>query len=80
MSQPAIFVASIACWKGLLAKWQFGDGEVPIAASGGAQPGRVHALVVAGAMSFEEGLELVTLRGRRDAGARQKLRREAWSR
>lgn len=26
VSQPAIFVASIACWKGLLAKWQFGEG------------------------------------------------------
>ena len=64
VSQPAIFVASIACWKGLLAKWQFGNGEIPIAAAAGLSLGEYSALVVAGAVSFEEGLELVTLRGR----------------
>lgn len=64
VSQPAIFVASIACWKGLLAKWQFGNSEIPIAATAGLSLGEYSALVVAGAMTFEEGLELVTLRGR----------------
>lgn len=64
VSQPAIFVASIACWKGLLATWQFGTSEIPIAATAGLSLGEYSALVVADAMTFEEGLELVTLRGR----------------
>lgn len=64
VSQPAIFVTSIACWRALLAAWQFGNGEVPIAAAAGLSLGEYSALVVAGAISFEDGLELVTLRGR----------------
>jgi [acyl-carrier-protein] S-malonyltransferase len=63
-SQPAIFVTSIACWKSLLASWSFGNGEAPVAASAGLSLGEYTALVIGGAMSFEEGLELVALRGR----------------
>ncbi|MFN0133216.1 MAG: ACP S-malonyltransferase [Phycisphaerales bacterium] len=64
ISQPAIYVASIACWKGLLAKWGFGNGEANLAAAAGLSLGEYTALHVAGAITFEEGLELVTLRGR----------------
>lgn len=63
-SQPAIFVASIASWKGILAKRSMGNGEQPVAATAGLSLGEYSALVVAGAITFEDGLELVTLRGR----------------
>lgn len=64
VSQPAIYVASIASWRGLLARWSFGNGEVPIAATAGLSLGEYSALHIAGAIGFEEGLELVTIRGR----------------
>ncbi len=64
VSQPAIFVASIACWRGLLASWSKGEGEAKIAATAGLSLGEYTALHVAGAIGFEEALELVTLRGR----------------
>src|SRR5258706_11765791 len=35
VSQPAIFVTGVACWKGLLAKWNFGNGEANIVAAAG---------------------------------------------
>ncbi len=63
-SQPAIFVTSIACWKGLLAKWNFGNGEANVAAAAGLSLGEYTALHLAGSIGFEEALELVTLRGR----------------
>lgn len=63
-AQPAIFTASIACWRGILAKNGMGNGEQPIAAAAGLSLGEYSALCVAGAISFEDGLELVTLRGR----------------
>jgi len=63
-SQPAIFATSIACWRGMLARLSMGNGEQPIAAAAGLSLGEYTALVIAGAMSFAEGLELVTLRGR----------------
>jgi len=63
-AQPAIFTASIACWKGMLAKNNMGNGEQPLAAAAGLSLGEYSALCVAGAISFEDGLELVTLRGR----------------
>lgn len=64
VSQPAIYTASIACWKGLLAQWGMGNGEAALAATAGLSLGEYTALCVAGAFTFEEGLELVTLRGR----------------
>lgn len=63
-SQPAIFTCSYASWTGLQANWRFGPGEAPLAATAGLSLGEYTALVVAGAISFEDGLELVTLRGR----------------
>jgi [acyl-carrier-protein] S-malonyltransferase len=64
VSQPAIYTASIACWKGLLAQWGMGNGEATLAGAAGLSLGEYTALCVAGAFTFEEGLELVTLRGR----------------
>lgn len=62
--QPAIFVCSVACWRGLLARWGFGNGETLLAAAAGLSLGEYTALHVAGAIDFVSGLELVTLRGR----------------
>lgn len=69
VSQPAIYVASIASWRGLLAStWQAGAEkgieEAGVIATAGLSLGEYTALQVAGAFSFEEGLELVVLRGR----------------
>src|SRR3954470_9667699 len=64
ISQPAIYATSIACWKGLLTKWSYGNGESKLAAVAGLSLGEYTALTLAGAISFEDGLELVTLRGR----------------
>ena len=55
--QPAIFCASIAGWKGLA-------GDVAPAAAAGHSLGEVAALVAAGALSAEDGLRLVAVRGR----------------
>lgn len=63
-SQPAIYVASIASWRGLLAKNNQGVSDSAPFAAAGLSLGEYSALCVAGAVSFEEGLELVTLRGR----------------
>ncbi|CAG1000378.1 [acyl-carrier-protein] S-malonyltransferase [Phycisphaerales bacterium] len=64
VSQPAIYVTSIACWKAILAKRSMGNGEQPLAAAAGLSLGEYTALTVAGSLTFEDGLELVTLRGR----------------
>ncbi|MFZ2873603.1 MAG: ACP S-malonyltransferase [Phycisphaerales bacterium] len=64
VSQPAIFVTSLACWRALLAARSMGNGELPLACAAGLSLGEYTALVVSGAMTFEDGLELVTLRGR----------------
>lgn len=70
VSQPAIYVTSVACWHGLLAGWGAGGNggggaiESHVAAAAGLSLGEYTALHVAGAFSFEDGLELVTLRGR----------------
>lgn len=63
-AQPAIFVTSIASWKGLLAQWNYGNGEADIAATAGLSLGEYTALHLAGSISFTDALELVTLRGR----------------
>lgn len=64
VSQPAIYVTSVACWKGMIAKSGHGNGEAPLAAAAGLSLGEYTALHLAGAVSFLDGLELVTLRGR----------------
>ena len=64
VSQPALFTCAVASWKGLLAKWSYGNGETPLVGAAGLSLGEYTALCVAGAVSFEDGLELVTLRGR----------------
>lgn len=64
ISQPAIYTVSVASWRGLLAKWSHGNGEAPLAAVAGLSLGEYTALHIAGAFSFLDGLELVTLRGR----------------
>lgn len=68
VSQPAIFVCSMACWAGLLAAWNVGPNggveEAELAATAGLSLGEYTALCIAGAFSFEDGLELVVLRGR----------------
>ncbi len=64
VSQPAIYVTSVACWRGLLAQWGLAESDAVLAAAAGLSLGEYTALHLAGAFSFEEGLELVTLRGR----------------
>ena len=63
-SQPAIFTASIACWWGLLAQTGSTPTDQPLTAAAGLSLGEYTALCVAGAISFEDALSLVTLRGR----------------
>lgn len=69
VSQPAIYVAGVACWHGLLEQWGILSGpnaakEAGVVATAGLSLGEYTALHVAGGIGFEEGLELVTLRGR----------------
>lgn len=64
ISQPAIYVTSVACCRALNAQWGFGTGEANVAAAAGLSLGEYTALHLSGAFSFEDGLELVTLRGR----------------
>lgn len=69
VSQPAIYVTSVACWRGLLARtWEAGAErgveEAGVMATAGLSLGEYTALHIAGAFGFEEGLELVVLRGR----------------
>lgn len=64
VSQPAIYVTSVACWRGLLAQWGLAENDTVMSAAAGLSLGEYTALHLAGAFSFEEGLELVTLRGR----------------
>ncbi|MEO0631957.1 MAG: ACP S-malonyltransferase, partial [Planctomycetota bacterium] len=64
VSQPALYVAGIACWRGLSASLGFAEGEAPLAATAGLSLGEYTALHIAGAISFEDGLRLVALRGK----------------
>lgn len=60
VAQPALYVAGVACWRGL-----FGDSaRSELVAAAGLSLGEYTALHIAGALSFEDGLNLVTLRGR----------------
>ena len=60
VSQPAIYVSSVACLAGVRGRL----GDVPIAATAGLSLGEYTALHVAGAIGFADGLRLVALRGR----------------
>lgn len=64
VSQPAIFVVSMASWRGVTARAGRGEGEGVPAAAAGLSLGEYTALCVAGSVSFADALELVTLRGR----------------
>jgi len=64
ISQPAIFTTSVASWCAMQARAQMGPVEQPLSAVAGLSLGEYTALHLAGALSFEDGLELVTLRGR----------------
>lgn len=61
VAQPAIFVTSLACWAGMQDLGLVD--EKNLAATAGLSLGEYTSLVLAKAISFEEGLELVTLRG-----------------
>mmetsp|Transcript_1513 Transcript_1513/g.4593 ORF Transcript_1513/g.4593 Transcript_1513/m.4593 type:complete len:354 (-) Transcript_1513:33-1094(-) len=61
VAQPAIFVASMACWEGLK-ELELVPPEAP-ATTAGLSLGEYTALTVAGALEFEDGLGLVALRG-----------------
>lgn len=67
VSQPAIYVTSVACWRGLIARWGGGimsEDDFSLGIAAGLSLGEYTALHIAGAFSFADGLELVTLRGR----------------
>lgn len=62
IAQPAIFVTSLACWAGMQ---ETGVASIDsLRATAGLSLGEYTALVISGAMSFEDGLRLVALRGR----------------
>jgi [acyl-carrier-protein] S-malonyltransferase len=60
ISQPAIYTASVACYRALTEQ----SGPLPLAATAGLSLGEYTALHLAGAFSFADGLRLVALRGR----------------
>lgn len=65
VAQPAIYTASVACWRGLMARWGAGSlEEANLAATAGLSLGEYTALHIAGAFDFASGLRLVALRGK----------------
>lgn len=60
ISQPAIYTASVACYRALTEQ----SGPLPLAATAGLSLGEYTALHLASAFSFADGLRLVALRGR----------------
>lgn len=64
VSQPAIFVCSVACWHGLCEARDMTPSDAPLAAAAGLSLGEYTALHLAGALDFEAALQLVALRGR----------------
>eukprot|EP00177_Eucheuma_denticulatum_P007018 GFKZ01012763.1.p1 GENE.GFKZ01012763.1~~GFKZ01012763.1.p1 ORF type:complete len:345 (+),score=48.73 GFKZ01012763.1:252-1286(+) len=62
IAQPAIYTTSIACWHALCESNTFQKDQ--LTATAGLSLGEYTALTIAGVISFEDGLKLVTLRGR----------------
>ena len=62
VSQPAIYVASVASFRGVMMAMGLGI-DAPLAATAGLSLGEYTALHLAGCFSFADGLELVLLRG-----------------
>ena len=62
--QPALYVCGVASLAGLCASWGVTPNELPLAATAGLSLGEYTALHIAGAIGFDDGLELVALRGR----------------
>lgn len=60
IAQPALYVCGVACFAGAFANVSASE----IAATAGLSLGEYTALHIAGVFSFEDGLELVTVRGR----------------
>lgn len=63
-AQPAIYTVAVACYQALIAEAEAAGKEVELFATAGLSLGEYTALHLAGAISFADGLELVTLRGR----------------
>jgi [acyl-carrier-protein] S-malonyltransferase len=68
-AQPAIYTAGVACWRATLSAWNAGphtngSNEASVFAAAGLSLGEYTGLHLAGCFSFEDGLELVALRGR----------------
>src|SRR4051812_703657 len=62
ISQPGIYVTSVACFEAARAAGMIDDGEVSVLA--GLSLGEYTALHLGGAISFEDGLRLVAARGK----------------
>ncbi|MBX3364995.1 MAG: ACP S-malonyltransferase [Phycisphaeraceae bacterium] len=64
VSQPAIFVSSVASWRAVLALKGLGANDLTPVCVAGLSLGEYTALHLAGAIGFEDALRVVTLRGR----------------
>lgn len=62
-AQPGIYVASLACLAALRAEMSAAGRSLAFEATAGLSLGELTALAAAGAMSFEDGLRVVRLRG-----------------
>jgi [acyl-carrier-protein] S-malonyltransferase len=62
-TQPAVFVASMACWYSIRERIRLGEWPAPLACAGHSL-GHFGALVAAGVLAMEEALRLVVTRGR----------------
>ncbi|MCZ6542249.1 MAG: ACP S-malonyltransferase [Planctomycetota bacterium] len=70
IAQPAIYVCSVACHRGLVER----NGQLPLTATAGLSLGEYTALCLAGVFDFVPGLRLVARRGRLMQEAAQRCR------